>query len=148
MAEIPKGLPEQNQENLRLRLVRAVKNTDIQRRKIRDVQPNFLPPSKLQLHSTGSSEMFVLLVENLQRYKIVKERSAADRILANALLAADYLTDALPGNDEAVMFVHRAKSFLDKENPQLSSDVKKVMEAAEKRGIKRQDLYGRWKANQ
>ncbi len=105
-------------------------------------------PSNLDLSEKSSSEIMVMLFEKLRSFQTQDDRAPALKALSDALRAADYLVDTLPGNDAGNKFYHEAKDHLEKINAPLNEKFEEIMNGSEERADKRRELARRWRQNQ
>ncbi|HMS22224.1 MAG TPA: hypothetical protein PKA38_00495 [Candidatus Levybacteria bacterium] len=142
---------EPNSEKLKLRLIKAAEPLKRERRSL-SISKSSLIQSSNNLANTSSEEMFVMLVEEMKRYKTLISRKAADHALAGIQQLADGLADTLPGNDSGVKFVVESMNYIEGNNPKLSTEITWQIDAATKRShereVKREEFYRKWRKNQ
>lgn len=131
------------------RLIKALQPSEAsEKRSFGEIEPTHLPSPKINLEGIPGGEIFILMIENLQKHRVAETRSEAERTQANALKAADYLIDILPGDDSSVEFTVKAMRYLRGQSPLLGEHIDGIMNAAQERGVLRQErqqaLFRKW----
>lgn len=144
--------PHERKQSLREEFNKAIqplpRGRQGERRSLAKVEVGRFLPSNLDLSDKSASEILVELFKNLRRFQRREDRSAAFKALSDALRAADYLVDTLPGNDIGNNFFHEAVEHLRETNIPLSKKFDEIIEDSEKRGVTRGELARKWRQNQ
>lgn len=139
--EKPKGV-----DPLEQRLIRVANRTRKPRRGTRILETQTPPNIEINPERVNPEVLFVTLVEGVERITTVPNPKAAEMLRANTSLMADRLVDSLWGNHEAFNFVSDSMAYLETEKPQLFDAVRRKLEQAKERGIKRDQLRRRFRS--
>ncbi|MBP6913083.1 MAG: hypothetical protein KBC00_00535 [Candidatus Levybacteria bacterium] len=142
---------EPSTEELKLRLIKASEPVRKHRREFNTTHPTS-SYSPISLNNASTEEMFVILIEEIRRYKTAISGNAAVKIRSGIYQIADDLTDTLPGNDSGVKFVTESMEYIENNNSILGDEVSSLIKAADERRFeretKREDFYRKWRKNQ